>query len=116
MKTSKILLGITVIVGALVASMAFTAPQSGSVPFNALPAPTFDSGWVVAEPDQSGALFPIAHPIGSDVASALIAAEIRFPGSAEFSMNTWTANDSEVKVGRALFSPREVRVRIWVTR
>lgn len=115
MSMSKIVLSM-VVLGLFAAGAVATAQQTGNPPFNSVPPPTFDSGWILAEPDQSGALFPIAHPVGTDISSTLIAADIRFPGSTEFSLNNWTANENEVKVGRALFSPREVRVRIWVTR
>ena len=112
----KIVFSAAVLLGVLTVEGVSTAQRWGHGPFRSVPAPTFDSGWILAEPDQSGAPFPIPHPVGTDIDSSLIAAEIRSPGSTEFSLNNWTADPNEVKVGRALFSAREVRVRIWVTR
>ena len=76
--------------------------------------PSYDSGWVPVEAGTD--LFPIPHPLGNDIFSALIAAESRSPGFTEFSPTFWSSNENEVKVDRGLFSQREVRVRIWVHR
>jgi hypothetical protein len=94
--------------------MTVLAAQPGGKPFQELPAPSYDSGWVPVE--AAADLFPIPHPLGSDIFSALIAAESRSPGFTEFSPTFWSSNENEVKVDRGLFSPREVRVRIWVHR
>jgi hypothetical protein len=96
------------------AFMTVLGAQPGGKPFQELPAPSYDSGWVPVEAGTD--LFPIPHPLGNDIFSALIAAESRSPGFTEFSPTFWSSNENEVKVDRGLFSPREVRVRIWVHR
>ena|SRR2546426_5426085 len=77
------------------------------------PPPTFDSGWQLAQP--GGEPFAVAHPVGAGVENAVIVSQSRSPGLERItSMNTVEADHANVYIQRGLFSPREVRVLIWV--